>query len=169
MMVAMNAQAAGLYDLAVKSIDGESVKLDKYSGKVLLIANTASECGYTPQYTNLQAVHEKYKEKGFAVLGFPSNDFGGQEPGSDKEIKLFCTKNYKVSFPMFSKGPVKGDKAQPLFAWLVEQSDSKKSVGWNFEKFLVSRSGQVLARFPSGVKPDSAEVTAAIEKALAAK
>ena len=133
------------------------------------MVNTASECGYTPQYAGLQKLHSRFAEKGFSVLGFPSNDFGGQEPGTDAQIRYFCQSNYKVEFPMFSKGPVSGAKTQPVYSWLLENSAVKGPVEWNFEKFLVGRDGKVVGRFKSGTTPDDAKLIAAIEKALAVK
>lgn len=151
-------------DIAVKDIDGKDTALKAYAGKVLLIVNVASECGYTPQYAGLQALHEKMSSRGFAVLGFPCNDFGGQEPGSEAAIKTFCTENYKVTFPMFSKVSIKGEAKHPLYAAL--QSAVGGEVGWNFEKFLISKDGTVLKRFSSEVAPDSPELLQAIEAAL---
>lgn len=151
-------------DIAVKDIDGKDTTLKAYAGKVLLIVNVASECGYTPQYAGLQALHEKMSGQGFAVLGFPCNDFGGQEPGSEAQIKSFCTENYKVTFPMFSKVSIKGEAKHPLYAAL--QSAVGGEVGWNFEKFLIGKDGKVLKRFTSEVAPDSPELLQAIEAAL---
>lgn len=139
--------------------------LSSYRGKTVLIVNTASECGYTPQYKGLQALHEKYGAKGLVVLAFPSNDFGAQEPGSDAEIGAFCEKNYGVDFPILPKAPVKGDAKQPVFRFLTEGSIPGE-VKWNFEKFLVCPDGKLIARFPSKTEPNSAELTSAIEKAL---
>jgi len=150
-------------NVTVKDIDGKDAALKTYAGKVLLIVNVASECGYTGQYAGLQALHEKMSAKGLAVLGFPCNDFGGQEPGSEAAIKTFCTQNFKVTFPMFSKVSVKGDAKHPLYAAL---QSSAGEVGWNFEKFLVGKDGKVLKRFGSDVEPDSSELLAAIEEAL---
>jgi glutathione peroxidase len=154
----------------MKSLAGKKVDLAKYSGKVLLITNVASQCGATPQYKPLEALHEKYHEKGLAVLGFPCNQFGDQEPGSDEEVSQFCQKNYGVKFDMFSKIDVNGENAAPLFKQLTSKeafaADSGK-VNWNFEKFLVSKEGKVVARFRTGVQPDSAEVVKAIEAELA--
>ncbi len=158
------AADTNVQDIAVKDIDGKSSTLKAYAGKVLLIVNVASECGYTPQYAGLQALYEKMSGKGLAVLGFPCNDFGGQEPGSEAEIKSFCSLNYKVTFPMFAKVAIKGDSKHPLYAAL--QSAVGGEVGWNFEKFLVSKDGKVLQRFGSDVAPDSPELMAAIEAAL---
>jgi len=170
-------QAETLYSIPLKTIKGEKTSLQPYAGKVLLIVNTASQCGYTPQYKALQATYEKYSAKGLEVLGFPSNDFGGQEPGSDAEIKNFCERNFKVSFPMFSKGSVNGgkdpstgqDKNQPLYQYLLANAPTPGPVKWNFEKFLVNRQGKIVARFSSKVTPDSPELTTQIEKLLAEK
>jgi len=149
--------------IAVKDIDGKDSTLKAYAGKVLLIVNVASECGYTGQYAGLQALHEKMAAKGVAVLGFPCNDFGGQEPGTEAIIKTFCTENYKVTFPMFSKVAIKGDAKHPLYDALQSAAGE---VGWNFEKFLIGKDGKVLKRFGSDVEPQSPELLAAIEAAL---
>ncbi len=155
----------------MKALDGKEVDLAKFKGKVLLIVNTASECGATPQYEPLQTLHEKYSKQGLVVAGFPCNQFGAQEPGTDKEITAFCKENYGVTFPMFSKVDVNGKKAAPLFRFLTSKKTGLKEkdtgpVRWNFEKFLVSREGKVLARFRTSVEPDSTEVVKAIETAL---
>lgn len=157
-----------VHDFKVKNLAGEEVDLSKYKGKVALIFNAASKCGHTKQYSGLQALHEKYKDKGLAVLGFPANEFGGQEPGTDAEIGEFCKKNFGVTFDMFSKVVVKGEGKTPLFQYLTETAnpDLKKEIGWNFEKFLISKDGKLVARFASGVMPDSAEITSAIEAQL---
>ena len=155
-----------IYDIPVKSIDGKETNLSTYKGKPLLIVNTASECGYTPQYKGLQAIYDQYKSKGFVVLGFPSNDFGAQEPGSNTEIKNFCERKYNVSFPLFDKNPVSGNQIQPLYSWLTTNAPTTGAVGWNFEKFLISKDGKVIGRFKSGVKPESDELKKAIEAAL---
>lgn len=159
-----------LYDVKVNSIDGVPVELSKYKGRVLLIVNTASRCGYTPQYEGLQAAYLKYQKDGLEILGFPSNDFMGQEPGTAKEIKNFCETKYKVTFPLFEKNPVSGNQKQALYQWLVshQESDVKETgeVKWNFEKFLISKNGKVIDRFRSGTKPESSEVIRAIEGAL---
>jgi glutathione peroxidase len=157
------AADSNVSEIAVKDIDGKDSTLQAYAGKVLLIVNVASECGYTGQYAGLQALHEKMAEKGVAVLGFPCNDFGGQEPGSEAIIKTFCTENYKVTFPMFSKVAIKGDAKHPLYAALQSAAGE---VGWNFEKFLIGKDGKVLKRFGSDVQPESPELLAAIEAAL---
>lgn len=154
------------YDLSAKSIEGSSKSLSEYKGKVAVVVNVASHCGYTRQYEGLQKIYDRYKDRGLVVLGFPSNDFGQQEPGSDEEIKQFCSSRFGVTFPMFSKVKVLGADKSPVYAFLV-QSTGGAEVGWNFEKFLVGRTGLVLERFESGVRPDSEAFTAAIEKALA--
>jgi glutathione peroxidase len=164
-------QAASLPEhLSVKDIDGKAVVLKEYRGKVLLIVNVASQCGFTPQYTALQAVYEKYKDKGFAVLGFPCNQFGAQEPGTNDEIKQFCSSKYNVTFPLFDKIDVNGANRHPLYTSLAgKESPFAGDIKWNFSKFLVGRDGTILKRFESPVKPDSAELTQAIEAALAAR
>ncbi|MEX2286764.1 MAG: glutathione peroxidase [Planctomycetaceae bacterium] len=154
----------------MKSLSGKTVDLSKYSGKVVLIVNTASQCGLTPQYEGLQKLHEKYNDKGLAVLGFPCNQFGGQEPGTEEEISEFCTQNYGVKFDMFAKIEVKGEKRDPLYKYLTEQQTEPKSSGditWNFEKFLIGRDGKVAARFIPKTKPESEQLVASIEKELA--
>lgn len=158
-----------VYGRTMKSLAGKPVELEKYRGKVLLIVNTASKCGATPQYEPLQGLHEKYADKGLAVLGFPCNQFGAQEPGSAKEIATFCKSNYGVSFDLFEKIDVNGDQAAPLYAFLTSDKTGLEDTGkvrWNFEKFLVSKDGKVLKRFRTPVEPDSPEVIAAIEAAL---
>ncbi len=159
-------------EFTMKDIESKEVPLAKYQGKVLLLVNTASQCGYTPQYKGLEQIYEKYKDQGFEVLAFPANEFGAQEPGTDAQIKRFCSTRYKVSFPLFSKLVVKGKGISPLYEFLTDPATDPKFAGpipWNFAKFLVNRKGQVIARFQPGVKPESAEITAAIEKALAEK
>ncbi len=165
-----HAQAEGgaFYDLEATSIDGAPVKMSEYKGKVALIVNVASRCGYTPQYEGLQKLYEAYRDQGFVVLGFPSNDFGGQEPGTEAEIKSFCSSKFGASFPMFSKVSVVGGAKHPIYQFLT-QSTGGKEVGWNFEKFLVDRSGQVIGRFPSSVVPAATDLTTAINTALQAK
>jgi glutathione peroxidase len=157
--------AASIYDFAMDSIQGQPVPLSEYKGKVALVVNVASRCGYTPQYTALEATYRKYKDRGFVVLGFPANNFKSQEPGTNAEIQEFCKRTYDVTFPMFSKISVLGEDKAPLYKYLTSQMGSE--IEWNFTKFLVDGDGKVLARFPSKVTPDSPEVTAAIEKALA--
>ncbi|HEY8561402.1 MAG TPA: glutathione peroxidase [Pyrinomonadaceae bacterium] len=156
-------------DFQMKDIDGKDVKLKKYKGNVLLVVNTASKCGFTPQYESLQATYDKYKAEGFYVLGFPANNFGGQEPGTEAEIKEFCTTKYKVTFPMFAKISVKGEDQDPLYKFLTGKETNPQFAGdikWNFNKFLIDRRGNVVARFDSKDKPDGEAVTAAIEKYL---
>jgi len=161
--------ANSIYDIDATNIDGAKVNLGKYKNKVLLFVNTASQCGYTPQYKGLQAIYDKYKERGFVVLGFPTNNFGGQEPGTDKEIKEFCTLRYKVTFPMFAKISVKGKDKHPLYKYLTSEESNPKFAGeitWNFNKFLANDKGKIIARFSSKETPESKEVTDAIEKAI---
>lgn len=159
-----------LSEIPVKDIDGKATSLKPYAGKVMLIVNVASKCGHTPQYEGLQAIHEKYQAKGLAVLGFPSNDFGAQEPGTNEEIKAFCSSKYQVTFPMFDKIHVKGPEQHPLYASLTgKESPFPGDVKWNFGKFLVGRDGRLIKRFESKVKPESPEIIEAIEAALAAK
>lgn len=150
----------------VKSIDGKDVNMSQYKGKALLIVNTASQCGYTKQYDGLEALHSKYKGKGLVVMGFPSNDFGGQEPGSNEEIKKFCQTRFSVDFPLFAKGPVKGSEKQPLFDTLTKTAPQTGEIKWNFEKFLVSPDGKVVGRFDSKVTPEDPKLTQAIEAHL---
>lgn len=152
------------HDFSAKTITGQDKKLSDYKGQVLLIVNVASECGLTPQYKGLEALHTKYRERGLRVLGFPANEFGGQEPGSNAEIKTFCEKNYGVSFDMFGKVVVKGDGIDPLFAWLTNETGGE--IKWNFGKFLVGKNGEILKRFEPKVEPESPEVAQAIEAAL---
>jgi glutathione peroxidase len=165
-----------IYSIPVETISGKKETLATHKGKVLLIVNTASECGYTSQYEGLQKIHEKFSASGFEVLGFPSNDFGAQEPGSNEEIRKFCDRKFKIKFPLFAKGPVGGknpnsgeDLAQPIYQYLLKNSPTSGPVKWNFEKFLVSREGKVIGRFRSGVSPESAELTSAISSALTKK
>lgn len=160
---------SSVYDFKMKNIDGTDIKLDAYKGKVVMIVNTASKCGYTPQYEQLQAVYDKYKDQNFVILGFPANNFMGQEPGTDTEIKEFCTLKYKVTFPMFSKISVKGADQHPLYTYLTNEKSNpgfSGDIGWNFEKFLIGKDGKTVARFATKVKPDDPIVIEAIEKAL---
>jgi glutathione peroxidase len=157
-------------DFSVKDIDGKSVHLGQYAGQVLLMVNVASQCGNTPQYADLQSLYEKYHGRGFTVLGFPSNDFGKQEPGTEQQIKEFCSLNYRVTFPMFSKIVVKGEGQAPLYRYLTDKKTDPAHGGeieWNFAKFLIGRNGEVVARFPAGKKPSDPEVVKAIEAELA--
>jgi len=162
--------AESLYDIPVKDIDGKDTSLKPYAGKVILVVNVASKCGFTPQYTALESVYEKYKDKGLVVLGFPCNQFGKQEPGTDAEIKEFCTSKFSVTFPMFDKIDVNGDDRHPLYVALAgKDSPYPGSIKWNFTKFLIGRDGKIIARFDSATKPDSEKVVTAVEAALAAK
>ena len=158
-----------IYTFALKSIDGKEVNLSQYRGKTLLFVNVASQCGYTPQYEGLQKVYSKYKDRGLVVLGFPANNFGAQEPGTDQEIKTFCSTRYNVTFPMFSKISVKGPDQHPLYQYLTSSATNPKFAGeikWNFNKFLIDKQGNVAARFDSKDAPESETVVGAIEKAL---
>lgn len=171
MLTALSVHAAdSLYDIPLKDIDGKDTTLKPYAGKVLLVVNVASHCGFTPQYTALESVYQKYNDQGLVVCGFPCNQFGAQEPGTDAEIKQFCTAKYDVTFPMFDKLEVNGENRHPLYVALAgSNSPFPGDIRWNFTKFLVGRDGKIVARFDSKVKPDSDEVTKAIEAALAAK
>lgn len=170
MMIGHSAPAASLYDIPLKDIDGAGTNLQPYSGKVLLLVNVASKCGFTPQYAGLESVYQKYQAQGLVICGFPCNQFGSQEPGTDAEIKQFCTGKYNVTFPMFDKLEVNGPNRHPLYISLAgPASPYPGDIRWNFTKFLVGRDGKIIARFDSKVKPDSPEVTQAIETALAAK
>ena len=156
--------------IPIKDINGKETSLQDYQGKVLLVVNVASRCGYTPQYAGLEATHRRFKNKGLAVLGFPSNDFGAQEPGTNEEIKKFCTSKYDVTFPMFDKLHVKGAEQHPLYAALTgKESPFPGDVKWNFGKFLIGRDGTILKRWDSKTTPESKEISDAIEAALAAK
>jgi glutathione peroxidase len=150
----------------VKKIDGTDVDLASYKGKVVLIVNVASKCGATPQYAGLQKLYDTYKDKGLVILGFPANEFGAQEPGSDAEISKFCSSKYNVTFDMFSKIKVKGDGQAPLYKSLTTQADPAGDVKWNFEKFLIGKDGAISGRFATPVKPDDPAFVAAIEAAL---
>lgn len=169
-MQTLAASAGSIHQTTVKDIDGKQTTLDAYKGKVLLIVNVASRCGFTPQYKELESIYEKYKDKGFVVLGFPCNQFGSQEPGTDAEIKEFCSSKYNVTFPLFDKIEVNGPNRHPLYTSLAgKDSPYPGDIKWNFSKFLISRDGKILKRYDSKVVPDSPEVTAAIEAALAQK
>jgi glutathione peroxidase len=157
------------YEINAMDIDGNDVNLGKYKNNVVMFVNTASKCGYTPQYKGLQAIYDKYKDRGFVILGFPTNNFGGQEPGSNEEIKEFCTLKYKVSFPMFAKISVKGEDTHPLYQYLTSKETNPEFAGdisWNFNKFLADGDGKIIARFSSKETPESKEVMKAIEKGL---
>jgi glutathione peroxidase len=158
---------ASLYDFTVDDIEGHPVGLDRYKGKVLLVVNTASKCGFTPQYKSLEALYRKYREQGLEVLGFPCNQFGGQEPGNEQEIATFCETNYDVTFPMFAKIDVNGDDAAPLYRFLKHEKPGllgTEAIKWNFTKFLVGRNGEVVARYAPNDTPESFE--ADVAKAL---
>jgi glutathione peroxidase len=163
------AHAASIYDFTMKSIDGQPVSLKSYSGKVVLLVNVASKCGFTPQYAGLESLYEKYKDRGFVIVGVPANNFAQQEPGTNEEIKKFCSNKYNVSFPMMSKVSVLGDDETALYRFLTDKSQNPQVGGdikWNFTKFLFDRNGKPVARFEPAVTPDSPEVQAAIESAL---
>ncbi len=153
-------------DVAVRTIEGTEKTLAEYANQVVLVVNVASRCGYTPQYTGLEQLHETYADQGLRVLGFPCNDFGGQEPGSNEEILNFCTTNYGVKFELFDKVHAKGLEQHPLYAKLT-QTDPAGDVAWNFEKFLIDKQGNVVGRYKSGVGPNSPELTSAIKRELA--
>lgn len=162
--------AKTIYDFTMTDIDGHKVPLKKYKGKVILVVNVASKCGLTPQYKGLQALYDDKKKDGLVILGFPANNFNGQEPGSESEIKQFCSVNYSVSFPMFSKISVKGSDEHDLYKWLIANSDRPTDdIEWNFTKFIVGRDGKVFRRIKPQVTPGDEELKKAIDEALAAK
>jgi glutathione peroxidase len=167
-MAALGRAAESVYDFTPSSIDGQPAPLSAWKGKVLLLVNVASKCGFTPQYKALESTYESYKDRGLVIVGFPANNFGGQEPGSNEEIKTFCSRTYNVQFPMMSKVSVKGEDQAPLYNFLTKEANPATAgdIKWNFTKFLVNREGKVVARFEPAVTPDSPEVKAAIEKAL---
>src|SRR5580693_9270783 len=168
-VMAGSAIAANIYDFTLPSIDGKPMPLAEFKGKVVLVVNVASRCGYTPQYSALESLYEKYKDRGFVIVGFPANNFGAQEPGTNEEIKTFCTAKYHVTFPMMAKVSVKGSDITPLYQYLTDKTVHPQTggeIGWNFTKFLIGPDGKVIARFDSAVEPDSPQVTSAIEKAL---
>lgn len=165
----MSGAVKSVYDFTLKSIDGKPVSLSEYHGKVLLLVNVASKCGFTPQYAGLEALYEKYKGQGLVIVGIPANNFMQQEPGTDAEIRKFCTNKYNVTFPMMSKVSVLGPDKTPLYVFLTDKSTDPKLGGdikWNFTKFLFDRNGNPVARFEPNVTPESPEVTAAVEAAL---
>jgi glutathione peroxidase len=164
--VVQPAQPKSLYEFTMKDIDGKDVKLDKFKGKVVVIVNVASRCGLTPQYQGLEALYRARKDQGLVILGFPANNFGSQEPGTESQIKEFCSTNYDVTFPMFSKISVKGDDTHPLYRFLLANSDRKDDIEWNFAKFVIGRDGKLLKRVAPRVTPDSAEFTAIVDQAL---
>ncbi|PVY41086.1 glutathione peroxidase [Pontibacter virosus] len=157
------AQSSNFYSFKVESLEGKEIDLSKYKGKKVLVVNTASECGYTPQYADLQKLHETHGDK-VVILGFPANNFGGQEPGSEEEIAAFCQKNYGVTFQMMEKVSVKGDDQHPLYQWLAKNSPNNDEPSWNFSKYLIDENGKVVAFYPSKVKPMGEEILAAIQK-----
>ena len=171
MVCAAGVVAAGktIYDYTLNSIDGQSAPLSAYKGKVVMLVNVASRCGFTPQYTALESIYEKYKDRGFVIVGIPANNFGGQEPGTNAEIKTFCASKYNVTFPMMAKVSVKGEDTTPLYQFLTDKAAHPQTGGeikWNFTKFLVGPDGRVITRFEPEVTPDAPQVTSAIEKAL---
>jgi len=162
--------ASSVYNFTLNSIDGAPTPLSVFKGKVVLLVNVASKCGYTPQYAGLEKLYETYKDRGFVIVGVPANNFGAQEPGTNEEIKTFCSRTYNVTFPMMSKASVKGGDKTPLYQYLTDASANPKTGGeiqWNFTKFLIDKNGNIAARFESGVTPDSADMVKAIEQALA--
>jgi glutathione peroxidase len=167
--ILMAAQAPMVYDFTLNDIDGKPVPLSQFRGKALLLVNTASFCGNTPQYTDLEKMYGQYRDKGFEILAFPANDFGQQEPGTNAEIKDFCYTKYSLSFPLFSKISVKGEDKHPLYRYLTEQSPFPGEVEWNFQKYLVDRSGRVVARYHHRTKPSAPDIVQDIERVLAAR
>ena len=163
---AKTASPGALYEFEATRADGAGKRLGDYRGKVLLIVNTASECGFTPQYEGLEALYQKYKGRGLRVLAFPTNDFGGQEPGTDAQIKTFCSRNFGVTFDLFSKVVVKGNEAHPLYRFLTTESGHNGPIPWNFSKFLVARDGRVAERFGPDTEPLAPRLTAAVEMLL---
>lgn len=165
---AMAFAASNVYDFTLNSIDGAATPLSTFKGKVVLLVNVASKCGFTPQYAGLEKLYENYKDKGFVIVGVPANDFGAQEPGSNDEIKTFCSRNYNVTFPMMSKVSVKGANTTPLYQYLTDKSSKTGGdIKWNFTKFLVDKNGNVINRFESAVTPEAPELVSAVEAALA--
>jgi glutathione peroxidase len=168
MMAASLFAASSIYTFTLPSIDGKPMPLVDFKGKVVLMVNVASQCGYTPQYSALEALYEKYKDQGFVIAGFPANNFGAQEPGTNEEIKTFCSRKYSVTFPLYAKVSVKGDDQTALYRYLTKDANPSVAgeIKWNFTKFLVDRSGNVVQRFEPAVTPDSPEVVSAVEKLL---
>jgi glutathione peroxidase len=159
----------GIYDFTANSLAGEEVPLKRFEGRVLLIVNTASACGFTPQYRGLEALQQQYAPRGFAVLGFPCNQFGAQEPGTEADIKQFCSTKYDVDFPMFAKVDVNGEARHPLYAWLTSEStapDGPGDVQWNFAKFVIDKNGDIVARFSPKTEPEDSDLRKAVEKAI---
>jgi glutathione peroxidase len=170
MLTAQTKKETGMppfYNFTMKTIDGKDKSLADYKGKVVMVVNVASFCGYTPQYKDLEAIYKKYNEKGFVVLGFPANNFGKQEPGKEEDIAAFCERNYGVTFDLFSKISVKGDDMHPLYQYLTKETGEE--IGWNFTKIVIDKEGKISGRYASRVKPDSKEVIAKIESLLAQK
>jgi glutathione peroxidase len=168
-LATQHLSAASIYEYRLNSIDFEDVPLSVFKGKVLMIVNVASRCGYTPQYAGLESLYRRYKSQGFVILGIPSNDFGQQEPGTDPEIKQFCQRKYDVTFPMMSKVSVSGNNPIPLYRYLTDKGQNPKTGGeiqWNFTKFLIGRDGTILARFEPRVTPEDTGLVNAVEKAL---
>src|SRR5271166_4903689 len=168
LMAGTTFAASNIYDFTLPNIDGKPMPLAEFKGKVVLMVNVASQCGYTPQYTALEALYEKYKTQGFVIVGFPANNFGAQEPGTNEEIKTFCKSKYSVTFPMMAKVSVKGDDATPLYQFLTSKAANPATDGeikWNFTKFLVDRDGNVIARFEPKVTPEDPALVSAVEKA----
>jgi glutathione peroxidase len=167
---ALSGAAKNVFEYTLNTIEGQPAPLSAYKGKMVMLVNVASRCGFTPQYTALESIYEKYRDRGFVIIGVPANNFGEQEPGTNQEIKTFCQSKYNVTFPMMSKVSVKGEDKAPLYQYLTDKAANPKTGGdiqWNFTKFLVGPDGQVIARFEPKVTPDSPEVTGAIEQALA--
>ncbi|MEM6445780.1 MAG: glutathione peroxidase [Cyanobacteria bacterium P01_D01_bin.123] len=164
----MSASTTNISDISVQTIDGQTKSLGDYAGNVLLLVNVASYCGYTPQYRDLEQLYQDYGDRGLRVLAFPCNDFGAQEPGSNEEIATFCDTNYNVTFELFDKLHAKGSQQHPLYARLTKAVEPTGDVAWNFEKFLVGKQGDVVARYVSGVNPRQSDVIAAIERELSA-
>ncbi len=160
---------APIYNFTMKTIEGKNKSLADYKGKVVMVVNTASFCGNTPQYKQLEEIYKKYKDKGLAIIGFPANNFGKQEPGNDSDIKTFCEKNYGVTFDMFSKISVKGDDIHPLYKYLTTDAGFNGDIDWNFAKFLVDKNGNVVARYKARMKPDEKEIVAKIDELLTQK
>lgn len=163
----MAAQPLSVYDFTLNDIDGKPVALNQFKGKVLLLVNTASFCGNTPQYADMEAMYERYRARGLEILAFPANNFGKQEPGTNEEIKSFCYTKYSLTFPLFSKISVKGGDKHPLYQYLTEASPFPGEVEWNFQKYLVDRSGRVVARYHHRTKPLSDDIVRDVERELA--
>jgi glutathione peroxidase len=168
-MISEPYNGESFYDFTMKTIDGKEIPLNQYKGKVILVVNVASFCGYTKQYTGLEQLYKKYKDKGLVIIGFPANNFGAQEPGSDAEIKEFCSSKYNVTFQMFAKISVKGDDKHPLYKFLTSgggNSELAGEVAWNFEKFLIDRNGKIVRRYKRNIEPLSDDIVKAVEHEL---